>query len=172
MKRMFFKKIWVMLIVLIIMMVTLVACSNEDSSGQLQGTIWDSNIAMVQNGYPVLIPNITYKEAYDYFFDNPQWRGFEADDGSDVVEFSGECLYYDEEAEVYIQFVLDDEESFSMWYVGIIVGEEQFDADDQLFIELVYTPFATYSEEVLGETLSQDVQDAFSEMYDSLGTYE
>lgn len=28
--------------------------------------------------------------------------------------------------------------------------------------------FATYSEEILGEVLSQDVQDAFVEMYDSL----
>lgn len=109
---------------------------------------WDSNISMVQNGYPVSIPNITYKEAYDYFFENPQWRGFEA--------------------AVYIQFVIDDEESFSMWYAGFIVGEEQFDADEQLFVELVYTPFAIYSEEVLGKTLSQDVQDAFAELYDSL----
>ena len=164
-----FMKAIAVLISLMVVMMSLVACSDEDSSGRLQGSTWDSNIAMVQDGYPVLIPNITYKEAYEYFFENPQWRGFEADDGSEVVEFSGECTYYDEEAAVYIQFVIDDEESFSMWYAGIIVGEEQFDADDQLFVELVYTPFATYSEEVLGEALSQDVQDAFAEMYYSLG---
>ncbi len=164
-----FKKMCVCVLAVLVMTSMLAACSGEDSSGQLQGTTWDSNISMVQNGYPVLIPDITYKEAYEYFFENPQWRGFEADDGSDVVEFSGECTYYDEDAAVYIQFVIDDEESFSMWYAGIVVGEEQFDADDQLFIELVYTPFATYSEEVLGEALSQDVQDAFAEMYDSLG---
>lgn len=167
--RNIFKKMCVCVLAVLVMTSMLAACSGEDSSGQLQDTAWDSNISMVQNGYPVLIPDITYKEAYEYFFENPQWRGFEADDGSDVVEFSGECTYYDEDAAVYIQFVIDDEESFSMWYVGIVVGEEQFDADDQLFIELVYTPFATYSEEVLGKALSQDIQDAFAEMYDSLG---
>ena len=163
----YLQKTGVLIIVVLIVMISLTACSSDDSSEELQGTKFDSNISMVQDGYPVLIPDITYKEAYDYFFGNPQWRGFEADDGSDVVEFSGECTYYDEEATVYIQFVIDDEESFSMWYAGISVGEEQFDADEQLFIELVYTPFAIYSEEVLSEVLSQDVQDAFAEMYDS-----
>lgn len=169
MKKIIYKKTLVLAAALIIAVSALTACSGEDSSGQLQGSAFDGNISMVQNGYPVLIPDITYKEAYEYFFSNPQWRGFEADDGSEVVEFSGECTYYDEEAAVYIQFVIDDEESFSMWYAGISVGGEQFDADEQLFIELVYTPFATYSEEVLGEVLSQDIQDAFAEMYDSLG---
>lgn len=163
-----FKKMCVCIIAVIVAMTALIACSSEDSSGELQGTKFDSNISMVQNGHPVLIPDITYKDAYDYFFSNPQWRGFEADDGSDVVEFSGECTYYDEDATVYIQFVIDDEESFSMWYVSIAVGDEKFTADEQLFIDLVYTPFATYSEEVLGEVLGQDIQDAFSEMYDSL----
>lgn len=169
MKRVLSKKVLALTVLLTIMLGVLVACSSEDSSGELQGSAWNSNISMVQEGYPVLIPHITYKEAYDNFFGNPQWRGFEADDGSEVVEFSGECTYYDEEAAVYIQFVIDDEESFSMWYAGIIVGEEEIAADAQLFVELVYTPFATYSEEVLGEALSQDIQDAFAEMYDSLG---
>lgn len=158
----------VCIIAVIVAMTALTACSSENSSGELQGTKFDSNISMVQNGHPALIPDITYKDAYDYFFGNPQWRGFKADDGSDVVEFSGECTYYDEDATVYIQFVIDDEESFSMWYVSIAVGDEKITADEQLFIELVYTPFATYSEEVLGEVLDQDIQNAFSEMYDSL----
>ena len=152
-----------------IMTTTISACSGEDSNGELQGTIWDSNINMVKNGYPTLIPDITYKDAYEYFFGNPQWRGFEAEDGSDVVEFSGECFYLEEEAEVYIQFVIDDEDSFSMWYASIAVGEEKFDADEQLFVDLVYTPFATYSEEVLGEALSKEIQDSFVEIYYSLG---
>lgn len=169
MNRVVFKKAWAVIIALIVVMGTLVGCSGEDSSGELQGSSWNANISMVQNGYPVLIPHITYKDAYENFFGNPQWRGFEADDGSEVVEFSGECTYYDEEAAVYIQFVIDDEESFSMWYAGIHVGDEEIVADEQLFVELVYTPFATYSEEVLGETLSQDIQDAFAEMYYSMG---
>lgn len=152
--RNIFKKLCTCMIAVFVMVTAFTACSSEDSSGEFQGSSWNSDIAMVQNGYPVSIPNITYKEAYEYFFGNPQWRGFEADDGSEVVEFSGECTYHDEDAAVYIQFVIDDEESFSMRYARIIVGEEHFDADEQTLIELVYTPFATYSEEVLGEVLS------------------
>lgn len=142
---------------------SLVGCS--DGSGDLQGSRFDSNIYMVQNGNPQLIPNITYKDAYDNFFGNPQWRGFKADDGSDVVEFSGDCTYMDEEAEVYIQFVIDDEESFSMYYAGLTVDGEKFEVDEQTFLELVYNPFETYSEEILGEELGQDVQDAFDELF-------
>lgn len=176
-----FKKKCVCSIVIFVMMITLTACSkgdlirgvqdtkqdsqetkqdSQEINQELQGTKSDSNIAKVQNGYPVLIPNITYKEAYNYFFSDPQWRGFEADDGSHVVEFSGGCLYYEEDATVYIQFVIEDD-SFSMWYASIAVGDEMFVADGEMFIDLVYAPFATYSEEVLGETLSEDVRDAF-----------
>ena len=168
MKKVFFKKAWVSIITIVVLMTSLVGCSDIDTNSDLQGSIFDSNISMVKNGHPELIPDITYEEAYDNFFANPQWRGFEADDGSEVVEFSGECTYYDEEAKVYIQFVIEDEESFSMHYAGLTVGDEKFDADEQTFIELVYNPFESYSQEVLGEELGQDVQDAFSEIFASI----
>lgn len=168
MKKCSIKRIWISLIMAVVLITALVGCSETDTNSDLQGSRFDSNILMVQNGHPEIIPNITYKEAYDNFFANPEWRGFKADDGSDVVEFSGECTYYDEEAEVYIQFVIDDEESFSMYYAGLTVGDEKFAVDDQTFVELIYTPFETYSQEVLGKDLDQDIQDAFVEIYNSL----
>lgn len=168
MKKCSIKRIWISLIMAVVLIAALVGCSETDTNSDLQGSRFDSNILMVQNGHPELIPNITYKEAYDNFFANPEWRGFKADDGSDVVEFSGECTYYDEEAEVYIQFVIDDEESFSMYYAGLTVGDEKFAVDDQTFVELIYTPFETYSQEVLGKDLDQDIQDAFVKIYNSL----
>ena len=168
MKKCSIKRIWISLIMAVVLITALVGCSETDTNSDLQGSRFDSNILMVQNGHPEIIPNITYKEAYDNFFANPEWRGFKADDGSDVVEFSGECTYYDEEAEVYIQFVIDDEESFSMYYAGLTVGDEKFAVDDQTFVELIYTPFETYSQEVLGKDLDQDIQDAFVKIYNSL----
>ena len=168
-KKVLFKKILATMIPIVVLVISLVGCSDIETNSDLQGSRFDSNISMVQNGYPELIPNITYKDAYDNFFVNPQWRGFKADDGSDVVEFSGECTYCDEDAEVYIQFVIEDEESFSMYYAGLTVGDEKFAADEQTFIELVYKPFETYSQEVLGEDLDQDVQDAFAEVFNSIG---
>ena len=168
MKNLVIKKSCFFLIAVVVLMNALVGCSESDTNDDLQGSIFDSNILMVKNGHPELIPDITYEEAYDNFFSNPQWRGFEADDGSEVVEFSGECTYYDEEAEVYIQFVIEDEESFSMYYAGLTVGDEEFAVDEQTFVELIYTPFETYSQEVLGGELDQDIQDAFAEIYNSL----
>lgn len=161
-------KICACAVAIILTMTVFSACSDEGNSEELQGNKFDSNISMVQGGHPELIPDITYKDAYEHFFANPEWRGFKADDGSEVVEFSGECTYYDDPATVYIQFVIDDEESFSMWYVSFDVNGEKLTANKQEFIELVYTPFATYSEEVLGEELSEDVQMQFAEYYKSL----
>ncbi|MBQ3055388.1 MAG: hypothetical protein IJC88_04715 [Oscillospiraceae bacterium] len=170
------KKGLAVLFAISVLLITLVGCTDyapditadTNTDTPLQGTIFDRNISMVQNGSPELIPNITYKDAYDNFFSNPQWRGFKADDGSDVVEFSGDCTYCDQPASVYIQFVIDGETSFTMHYAGITVGEESFDADEESFLELVYTPFETYSQEVLGSDLDQDVQEAFSEIYASI----
>lgn len=148
-----------------VLLLLLAACSG---GGDLQGTVFDRHIAMVKDGSPVLIPEITYGDAYDHFFANPQWRGFTADDDSQVVEFSGECYYLEEEATVYIQFVVDDEEGyFDMYYVSIQVGDEKWAAGGEMFIDLVYTPFASYSEEVLGKELDPDVQQAFSDLYDA-----
>ncbi|MBR2477148.1 MAG: hypothetical protein IKB50_03315 [Clostridia bacterium] len=164
-KTNFITKIICLILAMLLMSATFCGCSEKDTSSKLQGSRFDSNISMVKNGHPELIPDITYEEAYDNFFANPQWRGFEADDGSEVVEFSGECTYDGEDAEVYIQFVIEDEESFSMYYAEMTVGDETFEVDEQTFIELVYTPFETYSQEVLGKDLDRDVQDAFAEIY-------
>ena len=55
-----------------------------------------------------------------------------------------------------------------MHYAGCTVGDEKFALSEQDFIGLVYTPFETYSQEVLGVDLSRDVQDAFEEIYASI----
>lgn len=166
-KKSVFKKPWFWIVIAVVVGVIALVGSGEDSNGDLQGSKYDSNIEMVKSGSPELIPNITYEEAYDNFFGNPQWRGFTADTGEQVVEFTGECTYYDETAEVYIQFVMEGTTSFSMYYAHMNVGGETISLDEQTFIELLYTPFATYSEEVLGKQLDKDVQEIFEEIYNS-----
>ena len=155
---------WIVLVLVIGFCIIIASEDEEDEN--LQGSKYDINIDLVKNGSPTLIPDITYEQAYHNFFGNPQWRGFVADTGENVVEFTGECTYYDEEAKVYIQFVLEEEDTFSMHYASMSVGDETITLDQQMFVELVYTPFATYSEEVLGKPLEEDVQDAFEDIYD------
>lgn len=167
-KKSFFKKPWFWIVAVIVLVGFVAILGSEDNSNDdLQGSKYDSNIEMVKKGSPELIPNITYEQAYENFFGNPQWRGFTADTGEQVVEFTGDCTYYDEEAEVYIQFVLEGTTAFSLYYAHINVNGETISLDEQTIVELVYTPFATYSEEVLGKPLDDDVQEAFEEIYNS-----
>ncbi len=79
----------------------------------------------VKGGTNSAYPGVTYGEAFENFFFNPSWQYFvgtqegpdEDGDGepdytvenTDVVEFTGDCLYADVEVTALIQFVLDNE---------------------------------------------------------------
>lgn len=67
----------------------------------------NENIQFVKQGYPESYPNKTYGEAFDSFFERPQWKYFVSEDDEDIVEFTGKCLYLEEEVDVCIQFTLD-----------------------------------------------------------------
>lgn len=166
-KKSILKRPWFWVVIAVVVIGIIAIAGIDDADDDLQGSVFDSSIDMVKSGNPELIPNITYEQAYENFFGNPQWRGFTSDTGESVVEFAGDCTYDDEDARVYIQFVIDSESSFSLHYAHLNVGDETIPVDEQTFIEFVYTPFETYSEEVLGKALDDDVQRAFEEMYNS-----
>lgn len=137
----------------------------EKDSSQLQGTADDERIEIVKGGNPIWIPNITYEDAYAYFFGNPTWRYFDADDGSEVVEFVGDCTYNDDPAEVYIQFVLNSDDSFSLEYACAKVNGETIETEESDIFQLIYKPFSQYAEEVLEEPLDDEVEEKFYEWY-------
>lgn len=66
----------------------------------------DKHVLAVKNGTPELIPQITYGEAFEEFFDNPTWKYYQGEGGEDVVEFAGICTYLDEEVKARLQFLL------------------------------------------------------------------
>ena len=173
-----FRKGWGYLVLIPIIFLFAVAInaaagsSGEDVSSQLQGTENAEKINIVRNGCPSLIPNITFAEAYENFFANPDWRYFVADDEeeSEIVEFVGDCTYDGEDAEVYIQFLLYDETddlAFELYYAGIKKNDIVIDSDDSIIIELIYKPFSDYAENVLGEPLSDEVEKQFELAYQS-----
>lgn len=167
-KKSVFKRPWFWIVVVVLVVAVVGGAAGLGGDEDMQGSEFNINIDTVKNGSPEMIPDITYGDAYDNFFANTEWGGFTATTGEDVVEFSGDCTYYEKAARVYIQFVLDESgETFSMYYAKMKVGEEESEMDEQTFIELVYNPFSTYSEEVLGKPLDDDVQAAFEEMYNS-----
>lgn len=77
-------------------------------------------IDMVKNGTNDNYPNITYEEAFDEFFANPEWSHFTSEDGEEIVEFTGKFTYMEAEADALFQFMLDlDEGTFSLEYFAI-----------------------------------------------------
>lgn len=82
-------------------------------------------IQMVKNGSPKGYPDITYQEAFGEYFSNISWKYFQADDGRNIVEFHGNCLYNDDTVDICFQFAVDkDQGTFSTEYMGID-GEAQ-----------------------------------------------
>lgn len=77
-------------------------------------------VDMVKKGSPMSYPGITYERAFDNFFKNPKWTSFKADTGERVVEFSGKCLYQNQEVTVTMQFVIsDDDNTFNLQYCAM-----------------------------------------------------
>lgn len=78
-------------------------------------------VEIVQDG---MLTNIsddeTVGEAFEDFFDEPEWDTFESDKGKRIVEFNGICEFYGDEADVCIQFEVDeDKEEFEVTYISI-----------------------------------------------------
>ncbi|EJQ42116.1 hypothetical protein IEE_04279 [Bacillus cereus BAG5X1-1] len=53
--------------------------------------------------------NMMIEEAFHKFFKNPKWKYFVSKDHEDIVEFTGNCAYQEQEVKAKIQFVLDKE---------------------------------------------------------------
>lgn len=77
-------------------------------------------IRMVKESTPQLYPDITYGQAFEAFFENGRWIYFQSEDKQDIVEFSGNCTYDGEKAEIRIQFqVWYDEGTYQLYTMGI-----------------------------------------------------
>ncbi|MEK4931599.1 hypothetical protein [Bacillus sp. FSL M7-1345] len=50
------------------------------------------------------------EEAFHKFFKNPKWKYFVSEDHEDLVEFTGNCVYQEQEVKAKIQFVLNKED--------------------------------------------------------------
>jgi hypothetical protein len=66
---------------------------------------------MVRGGFRANNPELTYETAFSAFFSNPRWQYFQSENGIDVVEFTGGCIYRDVHVTARIQFIIDLENS-------------------------------------------------------------
>lgn len=88
-------------------------------SSIIGGCGYDDNVTAVREGSFHAYPNIPIGDAFDDFFKNSKWKSFTSDKGQTIVEFTGECLFYNKEAEVTIQFVLYKNKEFETIYTSI-----------------------------------------------------
>ena len=80
---------------------------------------------IIRKTSPEMYPDTTYEKAFDAFFDNARWKYFQSDKGQDVVEFQGDCEYYDDTVTVLIQFLLNKDEKTYNIYTMAIDNQEQ-----------------------------------------------
>lgn len=66
-------------------------------------------IDVVRESCPRAYSGITYGDAFSNFFDEPEWNYISSEDGKDIVEFTGNCRYDEEEITVCVQFAVNDE---------------------------------------------------------------
>lgn len=80
----------------------------------------DKYIAAVTEGTLNGFPDKTIGEAFDDFFDDPEWKSFTDEKDRIIIEFNGGCTWYDEEANCCIQFEVDEDgEDFEIFYADI-----------------------------------------------------
>ncbi|MGN1033712.1 MAG: zinc-ribbon domain-containing protein [Intestinibacter sp.] len=53
--------------------------------------------------------------AFESYFSDTSWESFTSEEGMEIVQFDGVCMYYDKETNCSIQFELDDDGGFSIY---------------------------------------------------------
>ena len=110
------KKTFSLLIVITLVLCT--ACSGstlQNVGRELEDTISsvtnadNKYVQMVKNGYRSDDPSLSYDKAFSAYFGTPRWSYFQSEEGKDVVEFTGDCMYMDVQVKARIQFVVDEE---------------------------------------------------------------
>lgn len=83
----------------------------------------DKYVKMVKGGCLDEYPNMPIGAAFDGYFHNPEWKSFEASDGSIIVEFNGVFEYFGRNTNCTFQFeVHENSGDFEIAYAGI--GDE------------------------------------------------
>lgn len=97
-------------------------------------------ISLVKEGYPLEgNSNVSYGEAFDYFFANPTWEFFVSTEDEDIVEFTGDCTYLDSPVTACIQFTVNEDDStFQITYIDFNGVPQDFEVGGEL-LETVFS---------------------------------
>lgn len=135
-----------LIILIILIFCSLLGCTKGADDISNQESQSESDLVLgVKGGCPTSHPDITYADAFDYFFGYPEWTSFkgtrdEDDTLYDIVQFTGDCLYAGKEVTALIQFTLsDDMKSFEPTYLSFNdvsqTNEDMYALIDKAFSE-------------------------------------
>ena len=80
------------------------------------GGTGDKYVQLVRDGTLEAYPQMTVGEAFNGFLSNPKWESVRSDDEVRFVNVSGGIIYDDEEAEIVVQFIVDEENESFQYY--------------------------------------------------------
>ena len=104
----------------------------------MTGCGYDDDVNVVRNGHFNDYPNISVGKAFDQFFVNDGWRSFTSG-GRRVVEFKGDCLWWNAQSTVEMQFILTDNK-FEVTHMQI----NEVPMDNEIISGLIYKVMSDY----------------------------
>lgn len=103
------------------------------------GDNYDQHVLSVREGTFHMNPNVPVGKAFDQFFANGKWKSFISTENERIVEFNGECSWYNAPADMKIQFNVDGK-SFILRYVDINGVQMDF-LDSTAIVEKVLSEY-------------------------------
>lgn len=122
------------LVVACILLVAAIAYAVSFSGGR-----GDKYVQMVRGGILDGYPQKTVGEAFDDFLDNPKWESGVSEDGERFVNVKGGILYLNKEAELAVQFFVDEKNEAFQYNACEINGVPQNNLIFWGLLEAVYS---------------------------------
>lgn len=111
-----------------------------ESLGENEADSEGSNyIKIIKEGSPEEYDEITYGDAFSDFFSDPDWEYVPSENGKDIVQFTGGCLYAEKDITVCIKFIIKDK-TFQCTYMDYD-GEKQDQDEINYMIDTVFSSY-------------------------------
>ena len=129
------------------------------------GGTGDKYVQLVKSGTLDGYPQMTVGEAFDGFLSDPKWESGLSDDNVRFVNVKGGALYFGEEAELAVQFIIVDEKEGSFQYNACEVdGTPQSNLVFWGLLETIYGDSASVGDSSSKGLDSQDEPDFISDI--------
>lgn len=127
---------------------------------KLGGGSDDKYIQMVKNGTLDAYPQMTVGEAFDGYLDNPKWESGLSEDKQRFVNVKGGILYAEKEAEIAVQFFVNEKDKSFQYYACEVNGQPQNDAVVSELFETIYEDNSLEEQNQAEQTTSEQAVEA------------